>query len=211
MNRFVVESRSSVGGEWQPGVYRIELFRIFARNEPYGADLRFRLLPGSFRRSAPSDNRIPLLHDTCCRHPHRAGLYCRSVSRCVAFGPPGRQCRILHRQPPHAVVYGRFCHDRGGDVGRHLHLGAGIGGRRFLLLHADGGGLHGGTACGGLRADPDLLPPAGRLALRIPRRPLRCRLTPHGSVVFLRVEDVGRCAAGLCGLCGAAFRFGPMP
>ena len=143
-------------------------------------------------------------HDTRCRHSHRAGLYCRPVRRCVVVGPPGRQCGLLHGQPPHAVVHGGLCDDRGGDVGRYVHFGPGFCGRRLLLLHADGRGLYGGPAHRGLRPDPDVLPPAGCLALRIPRRPFRRGLAPHRSVVFLHFEDAGRSASGLRGVCGAA-------
>lgn len=40
------------------------------------------------------------------------------------------------------MVYGGFRHDRGCDLGRDFHLGAGLGRRRFLLLHADGRRFH---------------------------------------------------------------------
>ena len=140
------------------------------------------------------------IYDTRSRHCHRLGLYSRPVRRRVGFGPPCRQCRVLHRQPPHAVVHGGLRHDRRRDVGRHVHLRSGLRGRRFVLLHADGRGFHGGAARRGFRADPHVLPPAGGLALRIPRRPLRRRLAPHRGVVLLHFQDAGSRAAGLCRL-----------
>ena len=122
----------------------------------------------------------------------------------MALGPPGRQCRILHRQPPHAVVHGGFCDGRRSHLGRDVHLGSGIRGRRLVLLHADGRGIHRGAAARGLPADPHVLPPEGRLALRIPRRPLRGAVAPHGGMVLLHLENPRRGAARLRGLRGAA-------
>ncbi len=49
-------------------------------------------------------------------------------------------------------------------------------------------------------AHPDLLPPPGGVALRIPRRALRHPLAPYRGMVLLRVEDAGCRAACLRGL-----------
>ncbi len=99
--------------------------------------------------------------------------YSRTFCRRLALGPACRQCRVLHRQPEHAVVYGSLRHDWGCNLGRDFHLGAGFGRRRFLLLHADGRRFHRGAAGRRVPAHPDLLPPPGGVALRIPRRALR--------------------------------------
>ena len=186
------------------GVYPIELFRIFVPIRT-GRSVPYDIPPPGCRDPATCNSGLPQTepHDTRSRHSHRIGLYRRLVRRGMAFGPPGRQCGLLHRQPPHAVVYGGLCDDRRGNVGRHLHLGPGVGGRRFLLLPADGCRVHGGAAHRGLRADPDLLPPAGGLALRIPRRPLRRRLAPHRGLVLFPFEDARRRPARLRRLRGA--------
>ena len=98
------------------------------------------------------------------------------------------------------MVYGGFRHDRGCDLGRDFHLGAGLGRRRFLLLHADGRRFHRRAAGRRVPAHPDLLPPPGGVALRIPRRALRHPLAPYRGMVLLRVEDAGCRAACLRGL-----------
>ena len=140
------------------------------------------------------------IHVADCRHRHRTGVYRRTVRRRRPLGPQGRQRRLLHREPPHAVVHGLVRHDRRRHVGRDFHLGPRVRRRRLLLLHADGRGLHGRAADRRFPADSDLLPAAGRLALRIPRRPLRRRLAPHGRLVLLPVEDAARRLERLRGL-----------
>ena len=96
-------------------------------------------------------------HDPSSSHPHGRRLHRRPVRRRLPFGPQGRQRRFLHGQPPHSMVYGRSGHDRRSHIGRDLHFGARIGGRRLLLLHADGVGIHGRADGCRLRADPALL------------------------------------------------------
>ena len=164
-----------------------------------------------FIKSVPTGLRVRLFlylcnsnpntrHDSCRRHRHRPGLHSRPVRRRMGFGPPRRQRRLLHRQPPHPVVHGGFRHDRRRDVGRDFHFGSRLRGRRLVFLHADGRGFHGGAAGCGFRPHSHVLPPACGLTLRVSRRPLRRKLPPHRGVVFLHFEDAGRRAARLCGL-----------
>ncbi len=131
-------------------------------------------------------------------------LHPRAVRRGVVRWTPGVQCRLLHGRTAHAVVQGRIRHDRRRDVGRHLHLRARICGRRRVLLHADGGGVHRRPADRRLRARSDLLSPAGGLPLPVSRRSLRRLGPPHRRLVLLPFEDGGGGPAPLCRLHGVA-------